>query len=185
MQLLWRKCCIVGKFGVLWGRKIMRSHNVHHVIHRQHRKINRRQASFVNTHGDAVRFCDGFWSERRVRLARGSWMHLPLAGGDIRSDVQLARPIASSRRRSNGVRTITLFSNETNRNRQSGADSFAGDLVRICQHRQPSSCYWGTGSSRNQKSRPMERITRRETPKMAANSRTSAKSKTCWFGGKQ
>lgn len=141
----------MGKFGVLWGRKIMESHKATHVIYRQHREINRRQATLVNTDRDAVRFCNGVRSKRGLCFAGLSGEHFSLVGIDVRGDVKISRSLTSARRERDGIRTTALFTIEANRNRQSRANSSTRTSIGICWDRNTSSSDWRTGSHRDKK----------------------------------
>ena len=177
VHLFCRKCCRVGKFGVLWGRKIMESHNVHHVIYRHNRTINRRQTPFVSTHRNAVRFCDGIWAECCVRIARRGRLYLSLARSNVRSTLDLIRAVSASRRRCDGIRTNSLFAIEASRNRQSRADTSPRNSARICGNRFTRSCDWRSRSPRAKKSRTMECIGRRKTFETSRNLKSCSQSK--------
>ena len=186
VQLFLRKCCIVGNFGVLWGRKIMESHKATHVyVYRQHREIHRQQAAFVNTNRDAGRFCDGVRSERGVCFPRISGEHLSLVGFDFRSNVKISRPFLITQRGCDGIRATALFTIETYRDRQSRADSSSGITAGICRDRKPSNCDWRAGSHRNQRSERMESYFEREIAKVAQNPISSTQSRFCSIGGNQ
>ena len=163
----------------------MRPHSKHHVIHRQHRQINRRQTAFVYTNRNASGVRCWIRTKCGLCIAWYSGVYLPLAGINFRSAFKLVRPIASARRRCDGIRTNFVFSIKAARIRQSGTHSTARITARVCGHQQHSSCDWRSGSSRTSRSSTVGSFARRKTFEVARNTCQSPQSNAWQRKGEQ
>ena len=128
----------MGKGGVLWGRLVMLTQELKRVIYWRNRTIYRRQVTSLTT----CRNERGFFLRHSVRLTRTQRYDLALTRAHIREESKFARTILVARRGRYGVRTDSLFSIETNRNRQSRPNSSSGHIVIACWNRTSSVRAW-------------------------------------------
>ena len=142
----------MGKGGVLWGRLDMNTQDSQRVIYRRNRTIYRREIKNLSTSRDAR----GFYFRDCLRLSWSQRFDLAIARGHLRKESQLARTIPVARRGCNGVRTNSLFTIQTNRNRQSGSHSTSRDIVVSCRNCQSSIRTWRRRSFRNTQSKELE-----------------------------